>query len=102
MLKIRHDPTLEVRANITVPGGETAAITLTCKYLGRAALQEFYDAYREQTDRAALGHLIQDWDGVDGPYTPDNLTLLLDSYPAAAGEILAAYTRTLVESRAKN
>lgn len=59
-------------------------------------------------DAAWLGRVIQDWSGpVDAKaapvaYSPDALAALLDAYPAAAGELLAAYLAAMTDSRAKN
>lgn len=59
-------------------------------------------------DALWLAEVMADWDGpvlADGqpaPFTEAALAALLDSYPAAGGELLNAYLRASTESRAKN
>lgn len=103
MLKLHPAPTLRVPVLITVPGlDEPVKIEVEYRYMGMADLQRFFSTNRESSDLATLGHLIRDWSGVDGPYTPENLAQVLDSYPAAAGELMSGYTKALLESRVKN
>lgn len=103
MLKLIPEPRLRVPVLITVPGAEAPAkIEIEFKYLTKTTLGEYFAGYRDRPDVEALGHLILGWSDVDGPYSLENLALLLDAYPAAAGEIMTAYTAALLESRVKN
>ena len=45
---------------------------------------------------------LVDAEGRPLPYTPENLALLLDNYPAAGAEIVRFYNRQLGHARAGN
>jgi len=115
MFKLNPTPTFPFTAQITIPGGEAQPLALIGRHKGRAALQEWVDqpkqlaeAGRPVMDAEYLDQVLAGWpevstaDGVAVPYSVEALQVLLDSYPAAAGEIFSAYLRALTESRAKN
>ncbi|NCC05665.1 MAG: hypothetical protein EOM37_16865 [Proteobacteria bacterium] len=49
-----------------------------------------------------LAEIIVGWKGMDAEYNQGNLKIFLDNYPAAAGEIIVAYNKLVLESRVKN
>jgi hypothetical protein len=114
MFQLNPNPTFPFVAQITVPGGEAQPLALIGQHKGRAALQEWIELPKLRAETGApvmdaeyLGQVLDGWqvstsDGVAVPYSVEALQVLLDGYPAAAGEIFAAYLRALTESRAKN
>jgi hypothetical protein len=55
-----------------------------------------------KSDAEALAEIVSDWSGVDEKFSRDALGVLLDNYPAAAGELFDAFRKELLEARAKN
>jgi hypothetical protein len=115
MLKLNPKPTFEATVKITVPGQqEPAPVKFTFKYMPKKALLEFFEKHRAEYDdegnelKAAsqddvmLGEIITAWSGIDEPYSEKALAEFLDNYPAAAGEIIVAYNKLVLESRVKN
>ena len=103
MLKLTPEPKFAAPVLLTVPGQESPAeIHVTFKYLSRKDLVSFYEGLKDRTIAEALGDIVQDWEGVDAKFTAKALETLLDNYPAAGSELLAAYQRQLFESRVKN
>jgi hypothetical protein len=117
MFKLTPNPTFSSEVRLTIPGeAEPGRITVTWRHKTRAD----YLAWRNQPaedptaggariDAAFLGKVIAGWDGpVDGPddkpvpYSQEALALLLDTFPGAALDLLMAYEKALLESRAKN
>jgi hypothetical protein len=101
MLKINPDPQFVAEVEITVPGQEeTGTITLKFKYMGRKELKKLWD--ESESDEVLLQGVVLGWEDMDVEFSPENLTIFLDNYPAAAVEIVQAYTRKLFESKVKN
>lgn len=114
MLKLNPNPTFSDEIEITVPGQkEPGAISLTFKYRSRKEYAEFLASLEEEKDAAgkvvksgktvaeALPEFVLGWDLPD-EFTAETVAIFLDNYPAAYGEIFAAYSRLLFESRVKN
>lgn len=125
MFKIVPNPTFTSRVLLTVPGtDQLAELAVTWRHKGRAALAAWLGKPAAAAaapagvgstlqagvpaDAAWLGEVMCGWDGpllADGqpaPFGDAALAALLDSYPAAGGELMAAYLRASTESRAKN
>ncbi len=102
-LKLQPNPTFSCPVSLTVPGQEVKAIiTVTFKHLAKSALREFFAGLDGKTDAEALGAIVVGWSGVDEAFSAETLAVLLDNYPAAAGELFEAFRRELFEARAKN
>ena len=115
MLKLNPKPTFDADVKITVPGqSEAGTMKLTFKYMPKKALFEFFEAHRAKydddgevvkeasADEVMLADIIVGWKGMDAEYNQGNLKIFLDNYPAAAGEIIVAYNKFVLESRVKN
>lgn len=114
MLKLNPNPTFSDEIEITVPGQkEPGSISLTFKYRSRKEYVEFLSSLEEEKDKAekvvkpgktvaeALPEFVLGWD-LPEEFTAKNVAIFLNNYPAAYGEIFAAYSRLLFESRVKN
>jgi hypothetical protein len=102
-LKLQPNPTFTAAVALSVPGQDKPAkITVTFKHLARPQIRDFFGNLEGKTDLDALGAIISGWSGIDEPFSEESLALLLDNYPAAAGELFEAFRRELLEARAKN
>lgn len=103
MLKLMPEPKFTANVALTIPGKEEPAVVqITYKYMTRTQVFQYFESMKGKKDAEALKELITGWEGFDEKYTPANLELLLEHYPAAATELITAYTRNLMESRVKN
>lgn len=130
MFKITPNPTFAGLVNITVPGADKPAVLqVTWRHMGRAALAQWLrkpgsvvapaaiepaPALADQAadpaaqDATWLTLAMANWagpqdaDGAPVPFSQVALANLLDAYPAAGGELLAAYLAAMTESRSKN
>lgn len=110
MFKINPNPTFTADVLLTVHGSaEPAKLCVTFKHKGRKALADWIGLPKKMADAGTpvkdadyLGEVIEDWDGVDAPYSIESLDALLDAYQPAGMELYEAYIRALTESRAKN
>lgn len=114
MLKLNPNPTFSDEVEITVPGQkEPGTINLTFRYRSRAEYADLLDWMGEKEDKAgkvvtpgktvseAFPEFVIGWD-LPEEFNSENVAIFLNNYPAAYGEIFAAYTRLLFESRIKN
>lgn len=102
MLKLNPNPTFSDEVEITVPGQkEPGAINLTFKYRSRKEYGEFLTWLEDKTVSEAMPEFVIGWD-LPEEFTAENVSIFLNNYPAAYGEIFAAYSRLLFESRVKN
>jgi hypothetical protein len=103
MLKLTPDPKFKVDVQITVPGVEApATVKLVFKYMGRKQMAEFIEIQKDKEIPESLAEIVLDWEGFDEKFSPENLQIFLENYPAAPLEILKAYNKQLFESRVKN
>jgi hypothetical protein len=116
MLKLNPKPTFDADIKLTVPGQDDAGtIKLTFKYMPKKALFDFFKKHQAEydektgelikdasTDDVMIGEIVTGWKGLDVEFNQENLSIFLDNYPAAAGEIIVAYNRLVLESRVKN
>lgn len=105
MFNLEPKPVFWSSVRLTVPGeAEPAAIDLQFAHKPTDQLRRWLDTARDRSigDTETLGEIVRDWRGVDAPFSPDALALLLRNYPAAAAEIFEQYLRALTESRTKN
>ena len=114
MLKLNPNPTFSAEVSITVPGEkEPGTVTLVFKYLGRKDFAEFLKRTGEEkddndkvvkpakSDIEVFSEIVLGWD-IPDEFSPKNVAIFLDNYPAAAGEVYTQYARLLFESRVKN
>lgn len=103
MLKLCPNPTFEAEVKITVPGQVAPeAVVITFKHLGKKDMADFMSRIEGKTDAEVLSEIVLGWREIDQPFTPANLQLLIDNFPASAGEIMRVFYREHLESRAKN
>lgn len=103
MFKINPNPTFKATVLLSVPGADKpASITVEFKHLAKSALRDYFAGLDGKSDAEALATVITGWQGVDAEFSVDALALLLDNYPAAAGELFEAFRRELLEARRKN
>jgi hypothetical protein len=105
MFKINPNPTFKHKINIPVPGNTPVAVTFEFKHKGRDELQAYYAGLAEANDRSdgdALAELICGWEGVDVPFSVENLSALVNNYPGAATALFEGYREALLEGRRKN
>ena len=105
MFKLQPNPTFTAKVGITVAGQiKPAEVEFEFKHLSRKQVSAFFDRLRDEKieDAEALGEIVVGWKGIDQPYSAETLATLLDNYPAAARDLFAAFSRELMESRAKN
>lgn len=114
MLKLNPNPTFSDEVEITVPGQkEPGTLNLTFKYRNRKEYGEFLASLEEKKDEdgnvvvpgktvsEALPEFVLGWD-LPEEFNAENVAIFLNNYPAAYGEIFAAYSRLIFESRLKN
>lgn len=114
MLKINPDPKFKKDVEITVPGqDEPGTIPLTFKYMGRKEYAEWCENTREVKDEdgkviqkgktvaESFPEFVLGW-GLKEKFSQENIDTFLNNYPAAYGEIFAAYSSALLGSRIKN
>ncbi len=114
MFKLNPSPTFSASVSLSVPGGTVAELPVVFKHKGRKALAEWVKRPaaaaaegRELSDAEYLAEVIEDAtvfndEGVAVPFSVDVLAQVLDAYPAAGGELFAAYMAALTEAKAKN
>jgi hypothetical protein len=105
MLTLNPQPTFVAPALITVPGqAEPVSISVTWRHKSRTELDAWLKGLSSRDDHEVLSEVIAGWDeaDVDSPYSVDALCALLNNYPRAAMDLMAAYSRALYEGRAKN
>lgn len=105
-------PPLVFRASValTVPGqSEPGSIDIEWRHKGRKALKAWVDsAKKDAQDADLLAEVIADWHDVQDaeggcvPYAQEALAVLIEAYPAAAGELFIGYLKAINGSRVKN
>lgn len=103
MLKLNPNPEFSASVPITEPGkAEPTIITVTYRYKTRDALVEFIEQTKDAPVADVLCDIVSGWNGVDAPFTKENLKALVNSYMPAGLEMLKAYYKELAESKIKN
>lgn len=124
MLKLNPDPTFKADVAITVPGqSEPGTISLTFKYRSRKEYADFLNWLKGddvadevendeeaeavekvsgKTTAEAFPEFVSGWKGMNAKFTPENIEIFLDNYPAAYMEIFSQYSKLLLASRVKN
>lgn len=72
------------------------------KFMGRKALQEYFDGIADKKDVEALSEILLGWKGVEAEFSPEALEKLLDSYPSAGGSFFEAFRKEVFEAKEKN
>lgn len=114
MISLNLKPTFDAEVSITVPGQpEPGMIPLTFKYMGRKEYVAWMDSNKEEKDKkgkvtkegktfiAAFPEFVEGW-GLPEDFTPENIEIFLNNYPAAYFEIFSEYSKLLLTSRIKN
>jgi hypothetical protein len=103
MLKLCPNPTFDAQVKITVPGQVAPEpVTIVFKYMPKAEMKDFMERIQGKPDAEVLAEVVLGWSDVDQPFTPANLQLLIDNFPASGGEIMRVFFSEHLESRAKN
>lgn len=103
MLKVSANPSFWAPVEISVPGEQKPQLVqIKFKHLDRDAAKAFIESVEGKTDLEILTQIIEDWKGVDTPYSESVLQQLLQNYPASGAEIYISYQRELVGSKRKN
>lgn len=109
MFQLDPAPTFQVSVPISVPGqAEGLALLVTYRHKRKTQLADWIGRARGRSDVEILGEVIDGWAGIhnaagqDVPYTKDNLSTLLENYPAAKDDLFQTYLRELTEAKRKN
>lgn len=102
---LQPKPTFTGEVTIPTPTGD-GKVTFEFKHMSRKALKAFSESLGEgdtaRPEIEVLLDLVGGWTGVDEKFSPENLDILIDNYPAAAPAIFEAYKRCLFEGKQKN
>jgi hypothetical protein len=127
---LQAEPTIESEVILSVPGGEPAKVFMDFKYKAPKVFNEWFEYHRPRnwfqrvwfflvklwlklkgkpipTAREICLQGVVGWRevyGESGPleFSQANLELLLDGYPKAAGQIVQAYFKAVIEGHLKN
>lgn len=108
LFRLDPKPTFRATVNLSLPGGEFAAIEFEFRHKARKAIKSWVEATVGRSDLDTLSEVVAGWSGVADEsgalvrYSAEALDQLLENYPAASKEIYAAYLRELTEARTKN
>jgi hypothetical protein len=109
MFKLTPNPTFKASVPLSVPGmAQPMDVVIEFRHKGATAIQKWMASAPDRQDVELLDEVIAGWSGVmdEGgapvPYSLGNLAILLENYPAAKWELLAAYKAELTEAKRKN
>lgn len=103
MLKLNPNPEFSTSVSITEPGKkEPTIITVTYRYKTREELADFVERTKDAQVADTLCEIVSGWDGVDAPFSSENLKIMVGNYMPAGLEMLKAYYQELAESKVKN
>jgi hypothetical protein len=109
MFRLIPNPTFKAPVQLSVPGEKKPIeITVEFRHKNATALKAWSDQAPNRTDVDNLVDVIASWSGVMGPegeqveFSPTAVATLLENYPAAKWELLAAYKSELTEAKRKN
>ena len=95
---LKPNPTFKADVRILVAGkNDPEVVTFTFNHMPMSKLEEL----KEKSVDEFFTQIIFDW-AIEQPYNGDNLKLLFDNYPSAAGAITTAYYNELLGNREKN
>ncbi len=100
MAKFTLTPNPKFKADVKIPtaGKEKPEIvTFTFNHMPMSKLEDL----KEESVDDFFKQIIADW-AIEEPYNSDNLKLLFDNYPSAAGAITTTYYNELLGNREKN
>ncbi|MDN4040196.1 phage tail assembly chaperone [Massilia sp. YIM B02443] len=86
---------------IPVPGGKTADVEFTFKWMNRDDFKEFVENLAGAEDVDALMDILAGWD-LDETFNKDQVEKLVQRYMGAARAILDKYIAEITGARAKN
>jgi hypothetical protein len=103
MLKIQANPTFTSRVEIPTPEGPVA-IKMVFKHMDTDKYDEFIkrEAELKRSNEDAIMDIAEDWSGVDGDFTRENIAKVCKQYHAAAGAIVTAFINELTQAKAGN
>ena len=96
------NPTFWATVLIPAPGTAAQPLELEFRHRTRSQLKAFGESLSGRTDDQIVPEMIVSWRGADAEFSPEALVELLEQYPAAAGEIAAAYFREHTAAARKN
>lgn len=102
MFKLQPNPTFTSKVSISVPGGKAVQVGIVFRHLSRKALKDYFAGLEGRADEDALAEIVTGWEGIDAPYSAENLATLIDNYPGAAMELFDAFRRDLLDAARKN
>ena len=115
MLKLNPNPVFDADVQITVPGKpKPESVKLTFKVLPKNEFRALLKSLTKEitaddgtvrvevTDDELVAKVVAGWAGIESEFSAENLQTFLDSYPAAAWDIINSYSRLVHESRVKN
>lgn len=95
---LNPNPIFKADVKIRVAGkSEPEVVTFTFNHLPMSKLEEL----KNESVNKFFTQIIADW-AIKEPYNEDNLKLLFDNYPSAAGAITTTYYNELLGNREKN
>lgn len=104
-LRINPAPEYDVSVDIATPGAPPQKLIVRYRYKPKQAALDWLREVKDRppgTEVDTLAEIIAGWDGVDVPYSRDNLALLLDNYHTAVNDLLIGYLSSLRGARAGN
>lgn len=103
MLKLVPEASFAAKAYIPIPGQEKdAVITVRFKFLEKEALQTYFESLAGREDGDALTEIVVGWEGVDKPFSAENLRTLLAGYPMAALAFFEAFRSEILKAKSGN
>lgn len=100
-LRLVADPTFKAKVGIPVAGGDEVPVVMTFKHRTKTQLDEFIGSRSGVSDYDTFMAMVEGWD-LEEPFTPENVTLLLENYIGAAVSTLRTYIDELVKARVGN
>lgn len=112
MLKLVPNPTFKGEVLFGLPDGGEAKLKIEFKHMGRKVLTEWIAKFQPKedggtedkplSDEDAIRDIVVGWEGVDAPFSKDNLEKLVDGYPGFARAAINVYIPALLEGQRKN
>lgn len=105
MFKIIPDPTFTADVPLTVPGQkEQVIVGMTFNYKDKAALIDFEKRCidKDSSVESLIAEIVSGWSGIDTECNAESIKALCANYIMAPSEIITAYNKELVRSKAKN
>ena len=103
MLKLVPEATFKIPVSVPVPGQEAdTTIKVSFAFLDKETLHAYLISLDEREDAESLAEIVRGWEGVDTPYSTDNLAQLLKAYPMAAVSFFQAFRNEILKAKQGN